>query len=1004
MPRSQTQPPRRSNAASARYASAASVSGERFVGRHAELAVVDKLLSDLAAGRGGGLAICGEPGMGKTSLTIELEKRATELGFNVCIGRGAEFERELPFGVIIDALDWAVGEMDPEQFERCTPERIHELATVFPSLSQRQDLSMQRLKVERYLLHYAVQWLMEQMADERPLVLVLDDLQWADAASIELVASLLRWTTRRAILTVWVSRSGQPPTVLKSEVVRAARDRELIRLKLAPLSFTEAEELLGPAIERRVRRALYRQSGGNPFNLRELARSFVDNGGSVPKGPPVEIGDQRVPAAVAQAIADELAALSSSTQRFLHGAAVAWEPFDPAVAARAADMELRQALVALDEALERDLIRPADRAAAYGRYAGTRRFTFRHPIVRRAVYEQAGEAWRLDAHTRVAVAFAERRLPAALLAHHVAMSARVGDEEAIELLAQAANAAAPGAPVAAARWLTIALRLLPVGATAEQRLALLLPLATVLGVSGQLAESRDALDEALAIAPAQPAANRAQILASIMRLDHVTGGHRDSRRQLEEALTGFIGDNEASGTLRLELSVDRWLSGEWSEMAENARDGLAAARADDDPGLEALALTLLAEAEKELGSPERVERCVEQAAAIVDRLTDDELARRAEVFLWLGRIECSLGRHRASESHLGRGIRIVRTSGQELFFVPLITALGATQLALGQLAEASTTVGVALDASALLGEDSMRMLAHLLECEQTLVSGDLSGAIAAGEEAGLFAERARSAFGVSVARCLVGEALVEAQRWEEGRATICGDGNQSDLSLLPAGLRPRVCSVLATAEIGLGKLEDAEQWVRTAELTAQQLGLTAGLADAARARATLLFAQGAISAAVEHATMAADSYRNLERPIDAARCDVLAGRALALLGERHRALECLQRAYDELAAREVRHHRDEAARGLRDLGVRVSRKRRAGERVSGLDALSSRELEVAKLVARGHTNRQIAGELFVTPKTVESHLAHIFDKLGVESRSAVASAASHHAQTPVAGV
>ena len=145
-------------------------------------------------------------------------------------------------------------------------------------------------------------------------------------------------------------------------------------------------------------------------------------------------------------------ALSGAARTLAQGAAVAAEPFAPELAAAAA--ELGDPLVALDELLAADLVRVTDTP---------RRFRFRHPIVRQAIYASAGAGWRLGAHARVEAVLARQGAAAAQRAHHLEQCAEPGDRAAAGVLAKAATEAAPRAPAAAAHWWAAALRLLPAG-------------------------------------------------------------------------------------------------------------------------------------------------------------------------------------------------------------------------------------------------------------------------------------------------------------------------------------------------------------------------------------------------------------------------------------------------------------------------------------------------------------------------------------------------------------
>jgi len=185
---------------------------------------------------------------------------------------------------------------------------------------------------------------------------------------------------------------------------------------------------------------------------------------------------------------------------------------------------------------------------------------------------------------------------------------------------------------------------------------------------------------------------------------------------------------------------------------------------------------------------------------------------------------------------------------------------------------------------------------------------------------------------------------------------------------------------------GLGHRDAAEEWTLRAETSAQTLALPYPTAQAELARATLLLADGDANAASALALRAAERQRSIGAVVDAGLSDMLAGRALALAGRRQDAIEQLQRAHATLAGCGAKSYRDEAARELRRLDSRPTRRGPGG----GVGALSNREREVAELVAAGLTNRQIAERLFLSQKTIETHITRILTKLGITSRLAVA--------------
>ena len=163
-----------------------------LVGRTRELAAIDRALDALSTNAGSVLAVAGEPGIGKTALLEELCDRADARELLVLSGRAAEFEGGVPFAAFVDALDDYLGSLNPRLFERLDRGTIGELAAVFGSMAELGEDPAPGLPDERYRSHRAVGALLELLANRRPLVLALDDVQWADDASIELLSHLLR--------------------------------------------------------------------------------------------------------------------------------------------------------------------------------------------------------------------------------------------------------------------------------------------------------------------------------------------------------------------------------------------------------------------------------------------------------------------------------------------------------------------------------------------------------------------------------------------------------------------------------------------------------------------------------------------------------------------------------------------------------------------------------------------------------------------------------------------
>ncbi len=166
---------------------------KQLVGRDRELLEIEGALDQLATGQPWLVEIVGEPGIGKSRLLAELSRRGEDRGYLVLDGRAAEFERDIPFGLIVDALNDYLASLEPAMLQALEEDELRELASIFPSLP-RQDPLLEGASegTQRYRVHYAIRGVLERLAGRQPMVLALDDVHWADAASVEVLAHLWR--------------------------------------------------------------------------------------------------------------------------------------------------------------------------------------------------------------------------------------------------------------------------------------------------------------------------------------------------------------------------------------------------------------------------------------------------------------------------------------------------------------------------------------------------------------------------------------------------------------------------------------------------------------------------------------------------------------------------------------------------------------------------------------------------------------------------------------------
>jgi len=955
-----------------------------FVGRAEELSSLERILDELDRGCPGAIELAGEPGIGKTRLLRELAARAEARGQLVLSGSASELEHDLPFSVFVDALDEYVAGLEPERLAVLEDQVQAELAHVFPSLWALAGGHEVALQHERYRSHRAVRALLEQLAETRPLLLVLDDLHWADSASVELLGALLRRPPATAVLIALAARPRQTPERLSAALERAHRQGALTRIELGALSPAEARAFTGEALDPAEAAALYEETGGNPFYLEQLARALERTVGAASAAVELSLTIE-VPASVAAALTEELALLSNTARLLLEGAAVAGDPFEPELAAAAAGTSEDSTMDALDELLQLDLICQTD---------VPRRFRFRHPLVRRAVYESTPSGWRLGAHERCAEVLAARGATAVARAHHVERSARQGDLAAVAILREAGEAAARLAPESAARWFGGALRLLPQTAPAEDRVELLLARAGALAAAGHFAESHSALLEAMAIVPEQSIALRTTLTTACARVEHRLGQYKQAHARLVSALGGLPEPVSAeSVALLIELGLNEFYRSKYQSMHDWAERAVSAAEVLRHPPLTAAALAMPALAHAMTGASERAQSHRADAAALVDNLSDDELSLRLDAAVWLAAAELYLDLYAEADSHASRALALARATGQGELFPVLYQILGRVWYVRAKVAEATELLDGAIEAGRLLGTPPA-FAGNLFNRSAVAVAvGDLDVALATAEEAVQLTRDLDEGFVTAWAAVRLGGVLLETGQPVRAVELLLGRAGGEELTLIPGGWRVYCLELLARCWLALDRRIEAERAAGLAEVAAGAARVPLATAWADRATAAVALYSGDTARATERALASADAAQEVGAPIEAALSHTLAGRALAQAGQSDRAVAELQRAAAAFDACGALRYRQSAERELGKLGHRPHRRTRPGKTDgAGIESLTERELQVARLVVDRKTNAQIAAELFLSQKTVETHLRNSFSKVGVTTRVALARA------------
>jgi len=952
----------------------------QLAGREHELVVLERALGALAAGRAGIVSIVGAPGLGKSRLLEELGARAEARRWIVLAGRASEFERDLPFAPIVDALDAYLAARAEDLAPGLEPGVARRLGIVFPALADAVDQPPGDLPGERHRTHRAIGALLAKLAGERPLVLALDDLHWADDATLELVSHLVRHRNDAPVLLALGMRPSPVPATLRPALSAIARDEDS-HLELRPLTRAESEAVIGDGLPADMREQIHEQSTGNPFFLQHLARAARLRADGADAEPMTGHDDLLgIPVAVATALAVEVARLPDEALTVLRGAAVAGEPFTPSTVAAVCAVAEDRVLAALDQLLDAALVQPTPTP---------REYRFAHPIVRRAVYDATPGGWRLAAHARAARELEARGAPASELAGHVEQVAERGDGSALAVLIAAADATAAMSPHASARWLDSALRLLPdTPDQRKRRLELLTRLAGVRAAAGQLEESRAVLDRIDRELPADLVSLRARVAASAAKVDRLLGrsGTHDALVAALEALPADAGADAAA--LEVELAADAFFAGDFPLMHRWVDRALAHSRRLDDRGLLVTATGLAGSACYMTGDVAGALLHLDDASAGLAALADEHAARHLHALAWFAWCEAFVERHAAAEAHVERARGLARRTGQGHVLPLLGTVSAFCALERGDLARAVQEAGVAAEEALLGGNTAFRCWALMMGCAAETAAGNLIKALEIGNEA----TNAPDDDIVSlVARCYRGEALIAAGEPRAGRDEILAGGGGPQLDHIETPFRPRWFAALAEAEVALGDVDAARAWAQRAHDLADASGLDGRRAVAHRARCLVAAAAGDTAAAVDAATAGVEAAQRAGLRLEAGRGLLLRGTICASAGDRDAALGSLQAAQAVLADCGAWRLRDDAAAALRRLGHRAVTPRRPGHAV-GDAVLSAREGDVLDLVARGLTNRQVAAELFVSDRTVETHLAHAFGKLGVTSRAGAAAA------------
>ena len=931
-----------------------SVAGDgALLERARELATLRRLARSASEGAGAAALITADAGIGKTALVAAGCAAGSNAGLSVLSARAGELEGEFAWGVVRQLFAGAVSDARGDRSAWFSGAA----ALARPALGVESSASP--IDASYATLH-GLYWLTVNLAQRQPLLLAVDDLHWADPPSLRFLTHLVSRIAELPVLLLAASRpfgSNEAPGA--GLVTRIAADPALTVLHPAALGTAACAQLVRDALSSEATDdfclACHEVSGGNPFLLRSLLADLAAE--RVPQAQASADHVRRMtPAAVSASVLLRLAQLPRGALDLARAVAIMGTPTELRPARLLAGLELDQATNAAAALIRAGILRDENGLA------------YVHPLVRSAVYRDLAGPERGRWHHRAARLLADEHAPIQRVALHLIESLPDADAWTVgQLRGAAADASARGAPEIAVDYLRRALAEPP---EMKLRAAVLLELGTA-EAHHDPAAAVPHLAEALACA--EDRALRTAIALALGEALTLAGQQTDAvqvlRRGIAEADDGGPGRASLEAAL---LSAARWVP-----AAQDVRHQLVAdvqRRAHHDVPLDPRLHCQLA--------IETTARGVEQEVAVRHALAAlvaaDEPPAAGGTTLPEAMLVLAFADHAdAARTRLDSWIALARSH-----VWPLGVSVGSTCASLAALYRGSVGEAVAHARGAVAGNAEIRLapitVAFLIEAliergEFDLASRELAERGLDGElpltwaTTPLLLARGRLCAAVGDHRAAIRDLLATGERcaaWQVANPAMVPWRSSAALSLARLGDRDRA-TALAHEEVEL-----AHVW-----------GAHRAIGVAVRAAGTIRDGKQGI----DMLRQAAGILESSPAPLEHARALTELGAALRRAGHRIEAQQPLRTALDlahRLGGVAV------AARARQELNIAGARPRRAATR--GRDALTPSELRVAQLAATGRTNRQIAESLFLTLRTVETHLTNGYAKLGITSRRQLA--------------
>jgi DNA-binding CsgD family transcriptional regulator len=913
--------------------------------RERELAEVHALIDAARDGSGGLVVVEGPAGIGKTRLLEEAADATSAAGVEVLRARGSEFEAEIGFGVARQLFE-------PMLRAASVEERRGLLDGVARVGARALGVEEGDRPADRFAAIHGLYWLCANRAEDRPLVVAVDDVQWADDPSLAWLGYVARRIGDLPVLLALGLRSGDPGGE-RAELAQLVGDGGARRLVLGPLSATAVGEIvrahLDDGAEQSFCTAVWELSGGNPLFVRELVAAAREEGLPARDGS-VHALELVAPAAVGTSVLARLRRLGAESVALAHAVAVLGAGAEVVLASRLADLDPAVAELT------------ADRLAAGQILAPTRPLEFFHPLIGAAVLADIPSGARRVAHRRAAALLEDDGEGSmGRIAAHLLACGPAGDRWVVQRLGDAAREALDrGAPEVAASHVRRALTEPPVEA---DRAALLLSLGIAEWRAGQ-PEAIAHLEQAVAAA-GDDHRTLARAGARLARAYYVTDRAEQAVDVLERLIEAAL-DVDSGWALRLEAAAA--MIGMLNERtapaavrrAEALRGRLGTVA---EPPVDLLVLLAYhaARANRAAEAQELAER------ALACEGYPPTLGISTTLIVVLGELEC----YDALKRVCGDVLEVARRRGalQELAQISAHRAWASYQR--GALADAEADARFALEHAE--GVNRWHAVAELLK---VLIERD---ELRAAEDV---LERAVDPLGsrsIEAARFLFARGRLHGAqgRVREAREDFleCGErGVGVELvTLHGAPWRGEAALISST----LGDAAEARRLAREQVELARAFGRAWTLGISLRA-------WGVVEGGASGLELLGDAVGTLERsqsPLELARALSDYGAALRRAGRRVQARTELERGLDlahRCGARRI------AAMARAELIAAGAKPRR--DAITGRDALTASELRVARLAGEGLANREIAQALFITTKTAKGHLSHVYHKLGITRR------------------